>query len=299
MEKRKFGKTGLEVSVLGFGGAEVGFSNANAARVEELLSSALDAGLNVIDTAECYETSEELIGKAVSSRRKEYYLFSKCGHSHGYDKPDWDNIKALEESLNRSLKRLKTDYLDLFQLHSCPKETLERGEVIEFMQKAKQAGKTRFIGYSGDNEAALFAVECGEFDTLQTSVNIADQNVIGQIIPEAAKRGMGVIAKRPIANAAWLRKEVPESDYSFPYWQRLRRLNYDFLNKPKEESVSTALRFTLSIPGISTAIVGTQQPGRWQENAKITAKGPLDQKTFDAVREAWKRTAQPDWIGQI
>ena len=80
MEKRVFGKTGMNVSVLGFGGAEIGFEGASASTVKEILSAALDAGLNVIDTAECYAESEVQIGAAIGHRRKDFYLFTKCGH---------------------------------------------------------------------------------------------------------------------------------------------------------------------------------------------------------------------------
>ena len=108
----------MEVSVLGFGGSEIGYQQVAPERVERLLGSALDAGLNVIDTAECYLESEELIGRAVSHRRGDYYLFTKCGHAAGFDLPDWD-AHLLAESIDRSLQRLKTDYLALIQLHSC------------------------------------------------------------------------------------------------------------------------------------------------------------------------------------
>lgn len=300
MEKREFGKTGMKVSVLGFGGAEVGFSNASADRVKELLVSALDAGLNVIDTAECYETSEELIGKAVAGRRKDFYLFTKCGHSHGYSDPDWHDMKRLEASLDRSLKRLGTDYVDLFQLHSCSKDVLEKGDVIEFMKKAKKSGKTRFIGYSGDNEEALYAVHSGVFDALQTSLSIADQWSLEHSIPEAMKRGMGVITKRPIANAAWRHKEKPvDNSYIVPYWERLQKLDYNFLKGDMGKAVSEALRFTLTTPGVTVAIVGTQQPGRWQENAKIVGAGHLEAAYYNAIRKRWREIAQPDWKGEI
>jgi aryl-alcohol dehydrogenase-like predicted oxidoreductase len=298
MEKRKFGKTGMNVSVLGFGGAEVGFQEASPKTVEELLGGALDAGLNVIDTAECYAGSEALIGNAVSRRRRDFYLFSKCGHSRGYGDPDWNDRERLQTSLDQSLKKLKTDHLDLFQLHSCSKDILEKGDVIDFMKRAKESGKARFIGYSGENEAAFYAVTSGAFDALQTSVSIADQNVIDRTLPEAVKREMGVIAKRPIANAAWKYEHSPE-EYHAPYWERFKTLQYDFLSNGKTRAVSTALRFTLSVPGVDVAIVGTQKPGRWEENAKIVAEGPLDSKTFEAIRERWKEKARPDWTGQI
>ena len=103
MEKRTLGKTGLEVSVLGFGGAEIGFQKSAQENVEKLLNAALDAGLNVIDTAECYgsggehPSSEELIGKAVAHRRGDFLLFTKCGHASGIpDEKDWD-ISLLEK----------------------------------------------------------------------------------------------------------------------------------------------------------------------------------------------------------
>src|SRR5437899_12522316 len=86
MEKRRLGKTDMDVSVLGFGGSEIGYEHAPSETVAELLSSALDAGLNVIDTAECYYNSEELVGQTVSNRRKEFYLFTKCGHHHGMER---------------------------------------------------------------------------------------------------------------------------------------------------------------------------------------------------------------------
>src|ERR1041385_4881958 len=174
MEKRQFGKTDMQVTALGFGGAEVGFQRAEQEDVTRLLSSALDAGLNVIDTAECYGESEELIGNAVSHRRSEYYLFTKCGHHAGIELPDW-SPELLERSIERSLQRLKTDCVDLVQLHTCSEEILRQGDVIAVLQRARDAGKTRYIGYSGDHKAARYAVECGAFDSLQTSVNIADQ----------------------------------------------------------------------------------------------------------------------------
>src|SRR6266700_2859156 len=126
METRQFGQTDMQVSILGFGGSEI--RGHSLADIVQLLGSALDNGLNVIDTAECYGDSEDLIGRAVAARRDEYYLFTKCGH----------------------------------------------------------------------------AVGSGVFDTLQTTVNIADQQGIDFTLPMAIERQMGIIAKRPIANAAWL-----------------------------------------------------------------------------------------------
>jgi aryl-alcohol dehydrogenase-like predicted oxidoreductase len=297
MEKRAFGKTDMNVSVLGFGGAEIGFENASPHVVKELLAAAIDHGLNVIDTAECYVGSEELIGNAVGNRRKEFYLFSKCGHGENYMVNAWGKAD-IAKSIERSLKRLKTDYLDLIQLHSCSESLLKEGEVIEALQEAKQAGKTRYIGYSGDGADARYAIETGVFDALQTSVSIADQEAIEGNLPEALRRGMGVIAKRPIANAAWKSKSKPSNSYVVPYWERLQKLGYDFINGNPTFSAEIALRFTLSVPGVHVAIVGTTKPSRWKENAELLNNGQLDKTDFEAIRARWQEIAQTDWTGQ-
>ena len=293
----------MNVSVLGFGGAEIGFEKAGEADVETLLNAALDAGLNVIDTAECYgggdnhPSSEELIGNAVSKRRNDYFLFTKCGHASGFpDENDWDSA-LLKKSIDRSLSRLKTDCVDLLQLHTCSEELLRQGDVIAVLQEAKQAGKTRFIGYSGDSTTAHYAVTSGAFDTLQTSVNIADQECIDLTLPEAVKHQMGVIAKRPIANVAWKSgSDEPKNGYHKTYWQRLQALPYPFLDTP--DAVAMALRFTLSLPGVCTAIVGTKNPDRWQQNADLLNAGPLSESEMAAIRDVWRANCKPDWTGQ-
>src|SRR5688572_1907665 len=154
LERRKFGKTDMTVAVLGFGGAEIGYEGAKPETVSTLLNAALDAGLHVVATAECYLESETLIGTAIGHRRKEYYLFTKCGHAPGSGGGgDWSKAGILK-SIERSLKRLKTDAVDLVQLHSCSKEELEKGECIEALEDAKDQGLTRYIGYSGDSHTA-------------------------------------------------------------------------------------------------------------------------------------------------
>lgn len=299
MERRAFGKTGMQVSVLGFGGAEIGFEGASDETVTKVLNEALDAGLNVIDTAECYNDSEEKIGRAVSHRRGDYHLFTKVGHEHGLGKgEDWSEASILR-TVERALKRLKTDALDLVQLHSCSMAVLRKGEATGALEKARAAGKTRFIGYSGDGVNALVAIESGRFDALQTSISIADQQVLADVLPAAAARGMGVIAKRPVANAVWRHETMVTNPYQQPYWKRLRELQYEFCRKPLGEAVATALRFTLSQPGVHTAIVGTTKPGRYAQNAAAAALGPLPRAEVDAIMARWKAVAKPDWTGCV
>jgi aryl-alcohol dehydrogenase-like predicted oxidoreductase len=298
MEKRKYGNTDMEVSVLGFGGAEIGFQNATPSEVDKLLGGALDLGLNIIDTAECYNISEELIGKTVAHRRDDYYLFTKCGHTAGLEGEHWDP-EMLARSIDRSLKRLNTEYVDVIHLHTCTEEILRQGAVIEVLQKAKEQGKTRYIGYSGDDQAALYAVQTGVFDSLMTSVNIADQQAIDLTLPEALQRGMGVTIKRPVANVAWKTASKPEDKYVQEYWERLQELQYEFLKSDDlDTAVGIALRFALQVPGTHTAIVGTNNPNRWASNAKLTLEGPLSEELYASIRNRWKEVAGADWGGR-
>lgn len=298
MEQRQLGKTDMQVGVLGFGGAEIGFEGVSPRTVARLLNGALDGGLNVIDTAECYEQSEELIGQSVGGRRKEYYLFTKCGHPETMEVEDW-RPSSIRQSIERSLRRLHTDYLDVVQLHSCSEAELRRGHVIDALQRARERGYTRYIGYSGDSHAALYAIECGQFDTLQISISIADQEALALVMPRAREAHIGLIAKRPIANAAWKTKRKPADEYSHTYWERLRKLDFDFLRGDMQDAVATALRFTLSVPGVHTAIVGTAKPYRFAENATIVQARPLPPEHIEKIRSHWSEVADLTWVGQI
>ncbi|HEY6394375.1 MAG TPA: aldo/keto reductase [Candidatus Binataceae bacterium] len=295
-EYRTFGKTGLKVNRLGLGGAETGYGGASFRELEKLLGSAIDAGLNVIDTAECYGDGEQALGRALWKRRNEIFLFTKCGHAPELG-PDWDPA-GLASSIDRSLKRLRTDYVDLMQLHSCPEQTLRDPRVIEVLTRAREGGKTRFIGYSGDGADAVFAAKSGIFDTLQISISIADQEAIEMVMPAARERNIGVIVKRPLANAVWRQRRAPSDFYTRPYWDRLQELDYDFLSGDIDRSIGIALRFTLSIPGAHTAIVGTSRPGRWEHNVALASAGALPEEQYDAIRARWRAVARRDWTGQ-
>jgi len=298
MERRRLGKTDMVVSVLGFGGSEIGYERASARTVTRLLGGALDAGLNVIDTAECYEESEALIGAALGSRRSECYLLTKCGHPRGFGRGDWRPASLLS-SIERSLKRLRTDRLDLIQLHSCPLADLRQGGAIEALERARERGWARYIGYSGDGEAARYAVECGRFDTLQTSISVADQEALELALPPAASRQMGVIAKRPLANVAWRYARKPSEPYYQAYWTRLRALDYPFLRDGTDAAVATALRFTLAASGVHTAIVGTKRPERWPQNARMLDAGRLPAAEVEQIRARWRSVADSSWTGEV
>jgi hypothetical protein len=286
----------MMVSALGLGASEIGYSRIPLAEAAELLETGLEAGLNIIDTAACYGDSEELIGGAMSRRRSDFYILTKCGHASGLPFKDW-TAALISASIDRSLKRLRTDYLDLVQLHSCGEAQLRSGDLTAALVRARDSGKTRFIGYSGDGAAALYAVQSGAYDTIEISVSIADQEAIELVLPAARQHDVGVIAKRPIANAAWLGSWWSVGFYSQPYRTRLRKLNYKFLRADLAQAASIALRFTLTVPGVHTAIVGTTKPSRWHENAASLAKGPLSVAQYDTIRARWHAIATPEWTG--
>jgi len=294
MEKRRLGRTNMDVTVLGFGGA--GIAGESLENIGRVLNSALDAGINVIDTAECYEGGEESIGNAISKWRDEFFLFTKCGHPRGIGSADW-SASSILESIERSLRRLQTDRIDLIQLHGCSEAVLKKGEAISALEKARERGWVRYLGYSGDGHPARFAVECDAFDALQTSISIADQEAISRIAPLTRARNVGLIAKRPLANFAWKTGHKPINSYHHQYYERLRKLNFDFLRND-EESIAIALRFVLSVPGVHTAIVGTTKPERCQENARLLESRPLPQNEYNAIRERWDVIAPKTWIGQ-
>jgi len=307
IEYRTLGKTGLRVSALGLGGSEIGYQEVAQKTVDKIVGTALDSGINVIDTAECYANGEQLFGNALGHRRADVVLMTKCGHAQlaaasdrasGYAQPDWQPA-MLSASIDRSLKNLKTDHVDVMQFHSCSAETLRDDRVIDVLTRARDAGKARYIGYSGDSDDAMYAVEMGIFDTLQISLNIADQEAIDRVLSKAIAAQMGVIVKRPIANAAWRSGTKPPGDwYTQPYWDRLRKLGYDFLDLDIETAVAIALRFTLGTAGVSTAIVGTTRVERVAQNIAHASAGPLPIADYDAIRARWRQVARPDWTGQ-
>ncbi len=297
MEKRVLGKTGLEISRLGVGLAEIGkLTMDDVARVSQVLNSALDEGINFLDTSACYGNSEALIGRTVAHRREEYILATKCGHiTGGYEGEAW-SVQTIKDSIARSLKRLRTDYLDLIQLHTCSVDVLEKGDVIQALLDAKQAGQVRFIGYSGDNEAALWAIESGQFDTLQTSFNLVEQRARTYLFPKAQAQNMGIIVKRPIANGAWGADESPSS-YADQYFERaqIMRQAGPIPDAPAHR-ILLALGFTLAHAAVDTAIVGTRNPAHMKTNIQwVKEKLPIAAEAVEALHQRFDEVSQ-DWV---
>ena len=279
METRTLGRTDLVVTRLGFGGARIGLEDVNPDRVGRVLNRLLDDGITLIDTAACYHDSEELIGRYIGGRRNEYVLATKCGHVTGDATGEPWTRAVIEESIDRSLQRLRTDHVDLVQLHTCSADVLREGEAVDAAMRAKEAGKTRYVGYSGDGDDALEAIRMGVFSTLQTSFNLVDQKGRADVLPEAKAAEMGVIAKRPIANGAIGQSASPYG-YADAYFKRARQL--EIPDGAPEDPIELSLRFTLSQDAIDTAIVGTTNPDHARDNLELTAKGPLANAVLDS-----------------
>lgn len=305
MTHRKLGRTDLTVSPLGFGAAPAAFLKTELEAAAKLVNDLLDRGLNFIDTAAAYPGSEKFIGEYLSSRRNDYVLVSKCGNVkvEGLDAPTW-SAALVEASVERSLRETKAGHIDVMLLHSCDLDTLKKGEALGALLKAKQAGKVRHVGYSGDNEAAAAAAAMPEVEVIETSINYVDQANIDKVLPVARQHDVGIIAKRPIANAAWRGDEGRAGiyvNYVKEYLRRHRKMNLDpaALGFAESDWPDVALRFTLSFPEVSTAIVGTTNAANAMRNVDAATKGPLDAALVERLRAAFKAAPESaTWTGQ-
>lgn len=295
---RAFGDTGLRVSVLGFGAGHIGSDDLSDDDAGRLLHRALDLGVTLIDTARGYGRSEERIGRHLRERRSEVVLSSKGGYSvPGAE--DWTPA-ALRGSLEDSLRRLQTDRLDIFHLHSPPLEVARRDDLLAVLHAAKREGLIRAAAYSGENETLAWAAQSGVFDSLQTSVNIADQWSLHHVLAGARRAGLGVIAKRPIANAAWRFESRPVGDYAETYWARLRELRLplglaDQLPLAWDE---LALRFSAFAPCVDSVIVGTGRLANLERAAEVIGQGALPAALLSEIGTAWAMVGQ-GWPGEI
>lgn len=307
MEHRTLGNTGLNVSVLGFGCAPAAFLKSDQEAAAKLIEALLDRGMNLLDTATSYPGSHDFIGTYLSKRRKDYVLVSKLGQKlGGIDAPAW-SAEVVRVSVERALTALKTDLIDVMLLHSCDLKTLQSGDALGALIKARDGGKIKHIGYSGDNEAATWAAQQPDVAVVETSINVVDQTNIDGVLAQAVKNKVGIIAKRPIANAAWKDIDSQEGmyrNYAATYTDRFAKMglkpaDLGFSGEPNEVWPEIALRFTLSQPGVTTAIVGTTRLANALRNLDYAAKGALPAGAIEKLRAAFKK-ANPDgqWTGQ-
>lgn len=310
MEPILLGKTDLSISRLGFGAAPIGFLGTPQGQTNKLVAMLLDGGVNLFDTAAMYKDAEDKLGVALDGRRDEAVLISKCGTKDD-DLPgkEW-SAELITASIDRSLKRLKTDHLDMLLLHSCDLDVLQQGDAVEALIKARDAGKTTTLGYSGDNEAAAAACAMDWVDVIETSVSICDQHNIDAVLPIAQANNVGVIAKRPIANAAWnpLNKQRGVyKAYARVYHDRLKQMNITpvelgYHGHAEIEWPEIALKFTLAIQGVDAAIVGTTSTVNASANIAAVEKNALREQVVAKLREAFKdaeHASGETWDGQF
>lgn len=310
MEIRDFGKTGLKVSALGFGASHIGNAKIAEEEASRVLNAVLDLGVTMIDTARAYGLSEERIGRHIARRRDDYVISSKCGYDVD-GTTDW-TPECITRGIERSLQKLQTDRIDIMHLHSCGADTLRNDDLIAALQKAVDSGKVRVAGYSGEDEpghrddaghentghqsARAYAINHGLFRSIQTSVNVCDQRVIEEALPKCYEKGIGVIAKRPVANAFWRFPERPAGQYCEVYWERAQAMD---LTPPVDIPwPELALRFTAFTPHVHTCIVGTANMKHFKQNHGYIEKGPLPKDVYKTLRDAF-RANDRGWGGQV
>jgi aryl-alcohol dehydrogenase-like predicted oxidoreductase len=290
---RTLGRTGLEVTTLGYGAMSLDdrFGRAiSPGEATEVLNAVLDAGINFIDTSPDYGPSEEMIGSAIAHRRGEYYLATKCGcpvvasagGGHVYTR---DNIVAAVE---QSLRRLRTDYLDVVQFHGNPSpDTLAEHEAVEALLDLKRAGKVRSIGMSATLPNLEAHIESGVFDVFQIPYS-ALQRDHETLIGQATLAGAGTVIRGGVARGApseekaWDIRRLPEVPPERPrtVWEAASL--DDLLDG--QSRMAFMLRFTLSHPDLHTTIVGTADPRHLRDNIEVARLGPLPADVYEEAR---------------
>ena len=274
LETTEFGNTSVQVTRLGFGAA--GLRKITEDEADSLLNLILDSGINFIDTSIDYGDSEKLIGKFISHRRSEFFLASKCGCPVDGDGDHIFTRDNIITGINQSLKRMKTDYLDLVQLHSSPsKSVIEENDVIQTLLEIKKEGKVRFIGTSSVLPALSDHINMNVFNAFQIPYSALNREH-ETCITNAFESGAGTIIRGGVSKGEFGGNKE---------WENFSKANLDDLLDEGESRTSFLLRFTLSHPELNTTIVGTKNPEHFKENLKTAIKGRLPQNTYEEAKK--------------
>jgi aryl-alcohol dehydrogenase-like predicted oxidoreductase len=296
LPKHTLGRTGLEVTTLGYGAMELRGAprgrDVSEAQAERILNAVLDAGVNFIDTSIDYGVAEERIGRYISHRRSEYFLASKCGclagdlasnpppARPGQRSPHVFTAENIVQGVEQSLERMRTEYLDLVQFHASPsKAELEEHGGLQAVQDLKRRGKVRFIGISGTPPNLPEQIAMGVFDTFQIPYSALERDNEA-LIEQASGSGAGIIVRGGAAKGG----PGKEQGASWETWQRA---GIDDLLGDMSR-MEFVLRFTFSLPDLDTTIVGTIDPDHLQDNLHALSAGPLP---ADLYAEAKRRLA--------
>lgn len=280
------GRTGLKVTRLGYGAMEIrgsriwGGRPVTEVQAKTILNAVLDAGINFIDTANDYGRSEEYIGKYIANRRAEYYLATKCGCSvvrrdeNTDDTPHVWTRENLLRGLHESLQRMKTDHVDIMQLHNPPVEETEKNGLVEVLKDMRQQGKVRFISISTTLPHLPTYLKWGVFDTFQIPYSALERDHENWIT-QAAEAGIGIIIRGGVA-----RGEPGVGLGNADRWTCFEQAKLDELLDPGEARTSFLLRYTLAHPHADTIIAGTLYPEHLKQNVQTLLKGPLSPKVY-------------------
>jgi aryl-alcohol dehydrogenase-like predicted oxidoreductase len=312
MNLRRLGRTGLEVSEIGYGAWGIGQSmwiGADDAESLRALDRAIDLGVNFIDTALAYGEghSEQLVGAAVRKRTETVYVATKIppkdmtwparAGSHPDDAFPGDHIRACTE---RSLRHLGTDAIDVQQFHVWHDDWLEQGDWLETVEALKQEGKIRWFGVSINDhqpETALQLVRSGRVDTVQVIYNVFDQSPEDELFAATAEHDVGVLARVPfdegaLTGAITPETTFPEGDFRARYFRGDRKQQVatrvqaivDDLGIGPEEIAETALRYILSHDAVSTVIPGMRSIRNVERNAAAGDGKGLRREQVDKLR---------------
>jgi aryl-alcohol dehydrogenase-like predicted oxidoreductase len=252
------------------------------AEAAKLLQRALDLGINLIDTARVYGDSEGIIGRAIASRRPEYYLVSKVPTFP--DVSPGERQQRMINSVQESLRQLRTEQLDLLLLHTVATDDLGSGELADVLDGIQARGLTRFKGASVYGPcAALAAIGSGRFDCLQIAWNLLDRRMEAEVIRLAAEQNIGLMVRSVLMRGALTDRYqyLPES------LAPVRNAVLQCIALARRAGISLpelAYRYVLSQPGPISALVGTGRIGELEQCAKWAGRGPLDHSLLQAVR---------------
>lgn len=294
MPKRVLGKTGVELPILGFGGALMGHAFIGKEKAIPLINEAIDLGVTYIDTARIYDDSETYLGEVVPQRRDEVFLVEKI----------WkDNWAEAEVSLTTSLKNLKVDHVDLLHIHNIGSQDINKilgpKGSLEFILKMKEKGVTRFIGMTGHQNHSHFlpAIETGHFDALMCTLNFIDRHTYKfeeTVLPAARKQNMGIVGMKVFGGRKSKDLKDPRE-----VWAGYRTVGPS--NMPAE-LLHDALRYTWSIDGLCTAVVGVYTIEELRQNVSWAKSfTPLSAEERTRMEELGKKLSQ-DWgthLGEI
>lgn len=294
METSTLGRTGLNVTRLSFGAMEIRGPRiwngrpVTDAEADRILNAVLDAGINFIDTAYDYGLSEQYIGQFISHRRDDYYLATKCGCTvvDAGDHDDTPHVWTRDNLLRNidvSLKRMKTDHIDLWQLHNPSVEQAEQGELVDVLKEVQASGRVRFIGVSSTLPHITEYIRWGVFDAFQIPYSALEREH-ENVISDAANAGAGTIIRGGVG-----RGEPGVGLGTTDRWDTWEKAGLDDLLGPGESRTAFLLRFTLSHPDMSTTIVGTKNSEHLAENLRIAEQGALPE---DVYEEAKRRLAE-------